>query len=426
MIRFLLLLVCVLICSNTYAQKPLPSEKDSLNKSVDSIKQQSLIKHIGNGYLPSKFVNIDLRYLFKFNQFEGFRTGLGGITNKNFSDKFRIDTYLVYGFRDNNFKYNLGFGVKVASKTNTWLHASYTDDLTETGSSGFLTDKRFFQFFEPRLLNIDLFHKHETKAFAIEHQISKHLLSETEFANSKIEPTYNYAFILNDKAYSKFILSTFKISLQWSPFSDYEFTKDGLFEINTRYPKFTMQYTQGFNGVIDSDFQFTKLDLRIIHKITHANNSRTEAALVSGIAIGDTPLTHLYHAYPNNINKETVMQRFSVAGTSSFETMYFNEFFSDKFTTAQLKHIFNRFKVTERFRPELVLITRFAIGEMSNISRHQPASFNTLDHGYFESGFEINRILLGFGLSFAYRYGAYHLDNFEDNFALKFTFNISL
>jgi hypothetical protein len=44
---------------------------------------------------------------------------------------------------------------------------------------------------------------------------------------------------------------------------------------------------------------------------------------------------------------------------------------------------------------------------------------------YSESGFEINKLLFGFGLSFAYRYGGYHLPVWEDNFAFKFTFNIS-
>jgi hypothetical protein len=63
---------------------------------------------------------------------------------------------------------------------------------------------------------------------------------------------------------------------------------------------------------------------------------------------------------------------------------------------------------------------------MGNIDRHQNITFNTLEDGYSESGFEINKLLFGFGLSFAYRYGAYHLPKTEDNVAFKFTFNVSL
>jgi hypothetical protein len=120
------------------------------------------------------------------------------------------------------------------------------------------------------------------------------------------------------------------------------------------------------------------------------------------------------------------MQRFSVAGLNSFETMYFNEFFSDKFSTLQLKHYLPPFKISERFKPQLVLISRYAVGNMNNIDRHQGIQFNTLEKFYSESGFEINKLLFGFGLSFAYRYGSYHLPNLEDNIAFKFTFNISI
>jgi hypothetical protein len=221
-------------------------------------------------------------------------------------------------------------------------------------------------------------------------------------------------------------LSTARLSLQWSPFSKFELIENSVVETKNGYPKFTVQVTQGFKSVFGSDFNFSKLDFRTIQQFNHKNDAVTNITLVAGVAGGETPLTHLYHAYPNNITKETILQRFSVAGLNSFETMYFNEFFSDKFSTLQLKHAFRPFQITERFKPQLVLISRYALGDMKSIDRHQGIQFSTLEHLYSESGFEINKLILGFGLSFAYRYGAYHLPNFEDNIAFKFTFNISL
>ena len=106
--------------------------------------------------------------------------------------------------------------------------------------------------------------------------------------------------------------------------------------------------------------------------------------------------------------------------------MYFNEFFSDRFATLIFKHYLKPFHISKNFNPQLVLISRFAVGDMDNINRHQNITFETLNKGYTESGFEINKLLLGFGLSFSYRYGAYHLPRVEDNIAFKFTFNITL
>ncbi|WP_296314547.1 DUF5686 family protein [Winogradskyella sp. UBA3174] len=421
---FVVLLIC--FATNSFAQQPDSKEKDSTETKQDSIKKTEFLKNIGNGFLPFNYFNMDLRYLVKFNQYEGFRTGLGGVTNNRFSERYRINGYLVYGFKDKRYKYRVGGGFRVNETQNTWVNLSYTDDLQETGSSSFLTDKRFFTFFEPRLLNIDLFHRHITKSIALEHKVSNHLLSETEIATSKINPTYFYNFVLDDRVYNTFDLSTLKLSLQWSPFSSFDSVDEKVSTLKEGFPKFTIQFTQGFKSVLGSDFNFSKLDFRTVQQFNHKNESVTKIVLVAGIAGGETPLTHLYHAYPNNIRKETILQRFSVAGLNSFETMYFNEFFSDKFSTLQIKHAFRPFNISERFKPQLVLISRYAVGTMRSIDRHQGVEFNTLENIYSESGFEINKLIFGFGLSFAYRYGGYHLPNLEDNIAFKFTFNISL
>jgi Family of unknown function (DUF5686) len=416
----------LLIVTLSYGQQPNLKRQDSTKRAQDSIKKAEFLKNLGNGFLPFRYFNADLRYLIKFNQYEGIRTGLGGETNEKFSKRFRINSYIVYGFRDKNLKYKIGGGFRVSEDTGTWINLAYTDDLQETGSSNFLTDKRFFTFFEPRLLNIDLFHKHITKSISAEHKFSNHLLSELQFAISKIDPTYQYSFVLGDKSFENYDLSTAKLSLQWSPFDTYSLGKNDVLQTKEGFPKFTLQFTQGFKSVFNSDFNFSKVDFRTIHQFNHRNESFTNITLVAGLASGEAPITHLYHAYPNNIRKETILQRFSVAGLNSFETMYFNEFFSDKFSTLQLKHSFRRFKITERFRPQLVLISRYALGDMNSIDRHQGISFNRLNKLYSETGFEINKLLLGFGLSFAYRYGGYHLPNLEDNIAFKFTFNISI
>ena len=422
---WLFIFITALVCKSQAQQDTIPrSDSQTVN---DSIKKAEFLNYIGNGYIPSKYVNFDLRYLIKYNQHEGFRTGLGGVTNDAFSNGFRLEGYTVYGFLDHRFKYSFGGGIKIAQKTNTWINLLYTDDLEESGSSTFLTDKRFFQFFEPRLLNIDLFHKHISKTLSIEHQLHSKIITETQFAVSKISPTYDYVFRLNDdESFTNYDLSLAKLSIQWSPFSDFEQVSNSIIETKTGYPKFTFQYTKSFADIFNGDFNFSKLDLRIIHLFNYPNETSTQFVLTGGIANGNVPLTHLYHAYPNNVNKETILQRFTVAGTNSFETMYFNEFFSDEFATLQIKHTLRPFNISPWFKPQLVLITRYAIGKMDHIERHENQNFNTLEKGFYESGLEINKLFFGFGLSFAYRYGSYHLPHFDDNLAFKFTFNINL
>lgn len=418
----------LIICSWS-AQAQVPTQiGDTLTVvEQDSLKKNKFFKQIGNGFFPTKYIDIDLRYLLKFNQYEGVRTGLGGRTNDILSEKYRMNGYVVYGFKDSKIKYSITAGARLSEDSGTWINLAYTDDLLETGSSNFLTDKRFFSFFEPRLLNINLFHRHITKSISLEHRITPYLLSETQISRSNASPTYPYTFFVDDTAFKEFRLSIAKVSLQWNPFNTFE-TENDIEVEKDGYPNFTLQMAQSFKDVLGGNFNFFKADFRTIYRLDYddAGASFSEATLTGGISTGKTPLTHLYHASPNNINKMTILTRFSVAGVNSFETMYFNEFFSDRLATLQLKHYFKPFDISKLMQPQIVLISRFATGSMHDLERHQDIDFKTLRKGYSEAGLEINEIILGFGLSFAYRYGAYHLPVFEDNVAFKFTFNLKL
>lgn len=175
------------VVSVTFGQSQSNYKHENIPQQ-DSIKKSEFLKSLGNGYFPTRFLNLDLRYLIKYNQFEGIRTGLGGSTNEKFSEKYKLNAYTVYGIKDTRFKYSFGGGFRISEKTDSWINLSYTDDLEETGSTEFLTDGRNFQFFEPRLLNISLFHRHVTKSLSIEHQITPKLLTETKFMVSNRVP----------------------------------------------------------------------------------------------------------------------------------------------------------------------------------------------------------------------------------------------
>ena len=423
---WMLALVFVLLSRQSQAQGG-QSYTDYNLRIQDSTNKEILLRNLGNGYFPTKYFNFDLRYLSKYNQYEGFRTGLGGLTTNALSEIFRIQTYLVYGFRDDAFKYSIGGGLRLFPETNTWIHFAYTEDLEETGSSAFLTDKRFFQLIEPRRFNISLFHHYISQEINIEHRLSPHILTETELAHTNISPKYDYVFRPSPtESYTNFDLSYIKFSMQWSPFSKYDRINERLKEVHKGFPKFTLQYTHSFEDVFKGNFNFNKIDLRVLQVFDHKNESDTEIVLTTGYTSGEVPLTHAYHAFPNNVNKETILQRFSIAGTNSFETMYFNEFFSDKVLTFRVKHKLKPFNISPWFKPQLAFLTKFAIGDMDNPEQHEMMDFSTLEKGYLESGIEINRLIFGFGLSFAYRYGAYHLPKIDDNIAFKFTFYLNL
>ncbi len=374
------------------------------------------------GFYPVGFFDFDLKYLIKYNDQEGLRLGLGGITNERLSKDFRINGYAAYGTKDKKIKHSVGGSLRLNPDTKTWLTLQYRDDINEIGSAKFLTDDRIYSVFEPRLVNVTQYYSIRTWQTNLITELTDKIAGEVRFGRSRIDQILDYQFINDGITYDSYEIAEATASIRFSPKTDFITTKDGLVEYFDGFPKITAQITKGFSDVVDSDFDYLKLGLKIDYYVKRTDLSSTNFLLEGNLAVGDVPLTHLYHAYPNSPNKQEILRRFSVAGRRSFETMYFGEFFSDRLASLQVRHSLRRFEISEKVRPELVFITRHAIGEMSNPEVHQGISFNTLDQLYNEAGLELNRLLFGFGLSFAYRYGAYHLPVTKDNIAFKFTF----
>ncbi|MGB3591770.1 MAG: DUF5686 family protein [Nonlabens sp.] len=380
------------------------------------------------GYYPVGFFDIDLKYLIKFNDFEAFRLGVGGTTNEKFSENWRVGGYVAYGTRDARFKYKINLGYRINKLNDSWLNIYRRDDITEFAAESFLTDARVYSLFEPRLINIPTFYRFEEYGSTLQQRLLPSLISEVSLSRKRVLQTTDYQFQpeMGGELFQNYILSEATIAMRYSPRSKFMRTPSGYQEIKAGYPIISGQLTKGFENVVDSDFGYLKLSGKAFYALENRNGTQTEFTVEGHYGSGEIPLTHLYHAYPNSPNDPEVFGRFSVAGRRSFETMYFNEFFSDKLLIGQVKHRLKPFNIASFLKPEMVLITRFAWGNLDDEQQHINVAFDTLEKGYFESGFELNKLIYGFGLSMNYRYGPYHLSDVEDNLAVKFTFYLEL
>ncbi len=395
----------VLFITQLWAQQPAIKPNDTIAESP-----------FKTGFYPVSIFDIDMRYLVKYNDFEGFRLGFGGITNDKLFKNIKLGGYVAYGFKDHRYKYKIGGGVRLHKKHKAWINGYYINDIKEVGSHAFLTDKLVYSVFEPRLINIKQFYKHQTWQLNFQNNLIPAILSEIRYSHQNIQNILNYTFVTNHRNYTDYKLSEITLSSRFTFFKN----------LQENLPVLSAQVTKGIKNVFKSDFNYTKLGLKINYTLVNKNNLQTSFLVEGNWATGDIPLTHLFHSYPNSPTKDEILQRFSVTGTNSFETMYFGEFFSDKLATLQLKHTLYTFKVVKHNPASLLLVTRHAIGNLSNPQKHIGINFNTLNQLYSESGIEINNLFLGFGLSFNYRYGFYYLPDFEDNISFKFTFNLKI
>ncbi|HEX8563730.1 MAG TPA: DUF5686 family protein [Flavobacterium sp.] len=399
---------------------------DSIARKQRLEKKLFIGRKLINGYIPLGPFDVDLRYLLSYNNYEGFRFGFGGITNEPFSKKYRIEGYAAYGTKDGNFKYNLGAAARIGRFSNTWIGGAYTDDVREIASTTFAIDKRVFKLYDPRPINVSTFYHYSSWRGYIETKIIPKTESIWQLNYSQIEPKFGYLYTVGAKSHETYTMTTAMVSLQWNPFSSYMQTPVGRLESEKRFPKFTFQFTQALPDILDNDFEFGKLDLRAEYEKKFVNGQKSAALIEAGYAYGDAPLTHLYNTSPNNLTKDRLLQRITFAGKNSFETMYFNEFFSSRYVFFQLKHGSKRIKLLPKIKPSVVFVTRMAWGTMDKPEQHSGIEYKTLEEGYFESGIELNQIFKGFGLSGFYRYGPNQLARVEDNLAVKLSFILNL
>ena len=399
---------------------------DSIAKKEGVEKKINLARNLLKGYLPTTYINLDLGKILNLNNHEGFRVGFGGITNTNFSQRFKIEAYTAYGTKDTNFKYSAGGAARLNKDSNTWIGIKYTNDIKEAAALDFIAENTSFSPINPRNLNIDKFYNYKTTTLLLHHDIQPNIEAKLRLSKGKYKALFNYQYSSPEINVEEYNLSNAVIGINYTPKNEYMNSPLGKIQVKNGYPQFSFQLTKSLKNVLDGDFDFTQINIRTTYKIERLRRSVTSFLFEGGIVFGEVPISHLYNATPNYTYKNPWVKRITFAGKNSFETMNYNEFISDRFVALHLKHEFRVFKFNKKFRPRLNLVTRVAIGDIQHPEYHKEITFKSMNKGYFESGLEINSLFKGFGVSGFYRYGAYIKPEWSDNLAIKITYNLHL
>ena len=418
---------------NKYRTDSITQRGIAAYKTIDSIFEKekveeklNMARSVIKGYYPLHYFDLSLSQLVNFNNYEGFRLGLGGVTNANFSRLFRMEGYTAYGIKDQAFKYHFSSFIRLDRQNNTWIGAGYTNDLREAALLNFVFEDTSFSLINPRNLNIAQFINYKLFDISLEHDIFPNLEAKLKLEHGNYNPQFNYQFTGPGTDYHSYDLSTATFGLQWTPFSKYMNTPRGKSTVKKGYPNITAQLTKSFDNLLKGDLDFIQFNFKVYHVIKAFNKSSTSFLIQGGVTTGDIPISHLYNAYPNYTFRNPWLKRVNFSGTNAFETMGFNEFLSDRYISLQVRHNFDRFQLGNKFKPALSLVTRFAIGDIKNPERQGEIAFRKMNKGYYESGFVLNYLFKGFGLASFYRYGSYSNPKFTDNLAVKLTYVLSL
>lgn len=418
---------------NTIANDTLDKRSQNTYQTLDSLVTATKIekkiyfgKKLINGQIPFGFIDVRARDLFKYNNYEGFRLGLGLQTNDRLSPYFKLFGYGAYGTKDGVFKSQFGSSFRVSKNTDTWISGSFTDDITEFADLTLLADNKRFKLYDPRPFNLSTFYNHQSYELTFESKFLSKIETIFKINRSRINPLFDYTFIKPNETYKVYNLTLASLSFEWSPNSKFLQAPQEILEVEKGFPKVILQISHAIPNVLSDNIEFSKIDVRVYQEKKHLSGQKTTFLLQAGLSLGNAPLSHLYSVAPNNLDREAILSRITFANKTSFETMYFNEFYSDRYSLFQLKHYFNKLQISKSIKPTLILGSKVAFGDFSHPENHQGIAFKTMDRGFYESGLELQNIFKGFGLSTYYRYGPYQLATFDRNIAIKLSFTLNL
>jgi hypothetical protein len=420
---------------NTYRIDSLTEKDKQTYRIVDSIgevrrfdRSSDMIETLFTGFIPGKYFNIDIGSLIDYNSYEGWRLGIGGITNNRLSHHFDIGGHIAYGFRDKELKYGFNLNINLSDDYDISLSFRYRNDLAEAGGYSFLENINIFSSEYLRKFMIENMDNAVAMEVSFVFRTFKYLKAALFLNNSVITSTNGYMFSLSDEN-PAILLNQFTYTEIGAKFR-YAFNEGFMktpygnkFSLGTSYPVLNLNITRGVN-LLDGDFIYTKIEGKVSKSFTSRKFGISKIQLTAGRVFGELPYSKLYNGHGS-------YKRFTLESEYSFATMRLNEFLSDQFISLYLKQDFGTllFK-TEWLNPGIVLVTNIGFGMLSHSEKHNNLEFNTMEKGYYESGILINNLIkasfFGYGFGIFYRFGPYSFSRTSDNFAYKLTLKFNL
>ncbi|HLV40773.1 MAG TPA: DUF5686 family protein [Brumimicrobium sp.] len=357
---------------------PLNKQEEDIDVMIDSLNEVPLFKAFKNltflattGFYPlGKFEVGNIRSLISYNTVEGFRNQFQLRTSNDFSERIEFSGKVAYGYLDQKVKYGGGIRFNVTPEKRGMLNLFYDYDVQQLGlgenaadiDGAFgsllrtkpLTQLTFVENFGAS------FEKDIGKSFIITAGTQWKKLSAlgmTQFRVPKASVGFDY---VND-------ISTFETSLKIRYAKNEDFIS-GSFDrisIGSKYPAISLEGVLGIKGVLGSDYEYQKLELKIKHSPKLGVFGKLYYEIYGGMYFGQA-------AYPF-LKVHEGSQTYWLQSMAHDRMDYF-EFISDRYVGATLDHHFNglffdRVPLVRKLKWRLVASAKSVWGDISDSQR---------------------------------------------------------
>ncbi|WP_324688843.1 DUF5686 and carboxypeptidase-like regulatory domain-containing protein [Flavobacterium cheonhonense] len=403
-------------------------------KTVKRFKQMySLVSILGSGYIEIPKWKLDYGPIFStvgFNDVEGWRLRAGGRTYFGPNDLWRIQAYTAYGFDDNKFKYGVSGKWMVDKKNRVIISGGNRRDVEQIGASltttndvlgrSYASSGLFTTAANGKLTNINL------STLAVEMEPVKNLTFQLGFSYRTLESASD-TFSLNyftDNTFtttaSEVKQSELNLQVEYTPKRKTIGYGVERREVDSPYSRFFINYSQGFKGLIDSDFDYQKIQLYYKQPVVIGPLGRSNFTMELGKTFGQVPLG-LMSVVPGNQTYFIIQNTFS--------NLNFYEFVADEYATLQWEHNFNgkifaRIPGIRKLNLREIIGVRGVYGTVSDENRAINASglvYQAPEKPYWEYSAGIGNIFKVFRLDFAWRANYRDIPD-TNNFTIKGSF----
>ncbi len=396
-------------------------------KTVPKFKTYyNLVSILGSGYVGIDKWHIDygdIYSTFGFNDTEGVRLRTGARTYFSQNDLWRLEGYMAYGFADDKVKHGFSAKFLLDRKNRLLISGGHRRDIEQLGINLTPTNDVLGRSIASsalvtvgannRLTDINLSTFNLEVAPMANFRIS--VGGSFRTLRSALPDVFSLDYVDADaptgiaSKIRQFDLNTMLIYTPGRRVIGYGVERTA---INDNYSTLLLHYTKGVKGILESDFDYERLQFSYRQPWQIGGFGRLTSSLELGKTFGAVPLG-LLSVVPGN---QTL---FSLYNT--FPNLDFYEFVTDTYATLHLEHNFNgrlfsRIPGLRKLNLREIIGIRGAWGQLSdeNIALNAPANISLVAPEapvYWEYSFGIGNIFKILRIDFNFR-GNY-LDNPE-------------
>ncbi|MDH7445277.1 DUF5686 and carboxypeptidase-like regulatory domain-containing protein [Aquimarina sp. 2201CG14-23] len=402
----------------------LNKDEQKVYKLLDTLKTVKAFKRLYNvgtilatGYVD--FDGWDFGPLFStvgYNAIEGFRIRAGGRTYFTVNDRWRIEGYGAYGFKDKKFKYGLSGKYLVDRKSRLIVSAGNRRDVEQLGAS--LTNTNDVEGRSlasssivstgdnSRLTSINL------SAFSMQIEPRKNFTIGVTGSFRTLKPADSNLFSLDfvdpDTGVLRTEIKQAEIATSLAYYPGRKTTGYGVDRITVNdgdFAQLFLNYSVGLDHILESDFEYQKIQFLYRQPWNIGGFGVLNSSIELGKTFGDVPLG-LLSVVPGNQTYLSIQ--------NTFPLLNFYEFVTDTYAAVHMEHnfngrIFSRIPLLRKLNLRELVGVRGVWGELSdeNIALDASGFLQTVgapdDEIYWEYSVGVGNIFKIFRIDFHFR-----------------------